>query len=63
MALISTTLGEIDEAFLEKKVGTLDNDHECTNWTEYWKDGELVHRSVHVHLKQGLFGGADAASF
>lgn len=32
----------------------LDNDHEHTVATEYRLEGRVVHRSVHVHLKQGL---------
>ena len=51
MALINTTLGEIDESQLEKRSGRIDNENETTDWVEYWKDGELVHRSVAVVLK------------
>ena len=64
MALITTTNGEMDETLLEKKEGLVDNDHEYTTWVEYWHEGELVHRSVHVTLKQmPVFAGAEAASF
>lgn len=64
MALITTTKGEMDEALLEKKEGFVDNDNEYTTWIEYWLDDELVHRSVHVQLKQmPVFAGAEAASF
>ncbi len=64
MALITTTKGEMDETLLEKKEGLVDNDHEYTTWVEYWHEGELVHRSVHVTLKQmPVFAGAEAASF
>jgi hypothetical protein len=58
MALVTTTHGEMDTSLLEKREGTLDNDTETTHWTEYWLNGELVHRSVHMTLKQtvGLFG-------
>lgn len=63
MALITTTKGEMDEALLEKKEGFVDNDNEYTTWVEYWLDGELVHRSVHVTLKKALSLGAEAASF
>ena len=56
---------EMDERFLEKRVGELDNEHEHTTWVEYWLKGRNVHRSVHVTLKkaidifqeQGAFGG------
>lgn len=52
--LIPTTLGLMDETLLEKRVGGLDNEVEQTSWTEYWFDGQLVHRSVHVTLKEPL---------
>ena len=63
MALVTTTKGEMDEAFLEKKEGSVDNDHEYTTWVEYWLDGELVHRSAHVALKQPVSSAVEAASF
>ena len=63
MALVTTTKGEMDEAFLEKKEGSVDNDHEYTTWVEYWLDGELVHRSAHVALKKPVTLAAEAASF
>ena len=50
--MITTTKGLMDEALLEKREGLVDNDREHTKWVEYWHEGELVHRSVHVHLKQ-----------
>ena len=52
MALILTTHGELDESLLEKREGVVDNEHEYTTWVEYWLDGELVHRSAHVTLKE-----------
>jgi hypothetical protein len=51
MALITTTKGDMDDSLLERKDGSIDNDIEFTTWTEYWLGEELVHRSVHVHLK------------
>ena len=64
MALVNTTKGEMEESLLEKKTGFVDNDNEYTTWVEYWLDGELVHRSVHVQLKKApTFAGAEAASF
>ena len=62
MAQVTTTKGLMDEELLEKKEGVVDNDNEYTTWVEYWLDGELVHRSVHVHLKKALVMGAEAAS-
>ena len=63
MALVTTTKGEMDESLLEKKEGSIDNDNEYTTWVEYWLDGELVHRSAHVALKQSVTLAAEAASF
>lgn len=33
---------------------TMNNDHENTTVVEYHFKGKVVHRSVHVRLKQGL---------
>jgi len=64
MALVTTTKGDMDESLLEKKEGTVDNDIESTTWVEYWLEGELVHRSAHVTLKQSAtFAGGETASF
>lgn len=63
MALITTTKGEMDESLLEKKEGFVDNDNEYTTWIEYWLADELVHRSVHVHLKKSVNLAVEAASF
>jgi len=43
----------MDEALLRKVEGSLDNENEFTQWVEYYLGDELVHRSVHVALKQG----------
>jgi hypothetical protein len=63
MSLITTTKGEMDESLLEKREGVLENDHEHTTWVEYWLQGELVHRSVHVTLKEWPEGCAGLADF
>ena len=63
MPLITTTKGDMDESLLEKKEGLVDNDNEYTTWVEYWLDGELVHRSVHVQLKKSVELAVEAASF
>ena len=60
--MITTTKGEMDESLLEKREGSLDNDNETATWVEYWLDGELVHRSAHVTLKQAPPIAAEAAS-
>ena len=54
----------MDEALLEKREGTEDNENEKIDWIEYWHEGELVHRSVTMTLKNyTLTGEAVAASF
>jgi hypothetical protein len=62
MALVTTTKGDMDDSLLERKDGSLDNDIEFTTWTEYWLDGELVHRSAHVQLKTSPALFAEAAA-
>jgi hypothetical protein len=62
MALVTTTKGDMDDSLLEKREGSVDNDIEYTTWTEYWLDGELVHRSAHVSLKTSPALFAEAAS-
>jgi hypothetical protein len=52
----------MDDSQLEKREGSLDNDVEFTTWVEYWLEGELVHRSVHVSLKTSPPLFAEAAS-
>lgn len=54
MSMIFTTHGDMDETLLEKREGIDENETARIAWIEYWLDGELVHRSVHVALKQGL---------
>ena len=62
--LVSTTKGEMDDSLLEKKEGVVDTENETTTWVEYWLDGELVHRSVHMVLKKYDVSGVPvAASF
>ena len=58
--MITTTKGDMDEALLEKRVGSIENDTETTSWVEYWLDGELVHRSVNMVLKRGVFADGEA---
>lgn len=50
---------EADERLFEKREGVIDNEHEHTEWIEYYKGDLLVHRSVHVMLKRGI--GIEAA--
>lgn len=60
--MIQTTKGEIHESLLEKREGQVDTDTENTDWVEYWFEGELVHRSVHVKLKHGALADGAASS-
>jgi hypothetical protein len=52
--LVTTTKGVMESEELEMREGALDDDNELTRWVEYWKDDELVHRSVHIELKKPL---------
>jgi hypothetical protein len=61
--MIETTKGQMDESLLEKREGQLDTDTEKTEWVEYWLEGELVHRSVHVKLKHAALADGAASSF
>lgn len=62
--MITTTLGDKDEALLHKTEGGVDNELECTKWVEYREreGGEIIHRSVHVHLKKPWVEGAGLAA-
>jgi len=53
--IVTTTKGEMDDSLLEKREGSVENDTETTSWLEYWLAGEMVHRSVHMALKRGVF--------
>jgi hypothetical protein len=53
--IVNTTKGEMDDSLLEKREGSVENDTETTSWVEYWLDGEMVHRSVHMALKRSVF--------
>jgi cation transport regulator ChaC len=53
----------MDDSLLEKREGTVNTENELTTWTEYWLEGELVHRSAHVTLKKPpAFVGGETAS-
>jgi hypothetical protein len=62
MAIVTTTKGDMDESLLVRKDGNFEDDNEITSWVEYYLDEELVHRSVHVHLKKGVDFGLEAQS-
>ena len=61
--MITTTKGEMDESLLEKREGQSDTNTETIAWVEYWLENELVHRSVHVHLKEAAIANGAALSF
>jgi hypothetical protein len=61
--MIFTTKGEMDEAQLEKRYGSMENANEEINWIEYWHENELVHRSVHVTLKRPIVSFAEIEGF
>lgn len=50
---VTTIHGDMDDSLLEKKTGLNETSGEYTTWTEYYLSGELVHRSVHVTMKEG----------
>ena len=59
--IVTTTKGDMDDSLLEKREGSVDNLNEYTTWTEYWLEGELVHRSAHVQLKKNVVADGIAA--
>jgi hypothetical protein len=61
--LVTTTKGDMDESLLEKREGLVDNDNEITTWVEYWEGEELVHRSVHVTLKEPSAASGETEGF
>lgn len=63
LKMITTTKGPMDESLLEKKTGEVNNDLEHTTWVEYWLKGELVHRSVHMTLKEGAISPSVSGVF
>jgi hypothetical protein len=61
--IVTTTKGDMDDSLLEKRQGDIDNENETTTWTEYWLEGELVHRSAHVTLKKMPSLGGETGTF
>jgi len=59
--IVTTIKGDMDDSLLMKQEGSIDTENELTSWTEYWLDGELVHRSVHVLLKKNVAAEGVAA--
>jgi len=52
--IVTTTKGDMDESLLVRKDGNMEDHNEKTSWVEYYLGDELVHRSVHVELKNPL---------
>ena len=50
--MINTTKGPMDEKDLVRSEGQTETETECTQWIEYHLEAELVHRSVHLILKE-----------
>ena len=50
----------MDTAHLDNTSSVVDNENELTKITEYLLEGKVVHRSVHVQLKQGLISTGTA---
>ena len=61
--MIETKYGMMDEALLEKREGTFDNPNDFGTFVEYWKDGELVHRSATTNIKMGACSSIIAGMF
>lgn len=61
MAEITTIHGLMDESLLEKKQYIEEAVEHDGQITEYWLNGELVHRSVHLFMKKGLESDLQAA--
>lgn len=56
--LVTTTKGDMDSSLLVRKDEQFENENEKTTITEYYDNGELVHRSVHIDLKTAIFGNS-----
>lgn len=61
--MVMTTRGEMDDSLLERKTGVVESEKEHTEWVEYWFEGEMVHRSVNMQLKEGAISQTLAGVF
>jgi len=61
--MITTTLGMMRVGDLARDVSEFENENELTYAISYTHGGELVHRSVHIQLKEGVDAESVAASF
>ena len=60
---ITTTHGLMRASKLRKVVDVRENDDERAEAIEYYLGSELVHRSVHVHLKKSVTLESEVAKF
>lgn len=60
--IVNTIHGEMDDSILECKVGIGTVPEGETRWTEYWFEGQLVHRSVHLFIKEGVYLNGESAA-
>ena len=63
MAKVITIHGDMDEELLDKRTGMDDTETDTAHWTEYWFQDELVHRSVHLYIKEGITTFGVASDF
>jgi len=61
--MISTTKGLMRVGDLNRSISEFEDDNELTYAIEYREGEELVHRSVHIQLKQSKAAESVAASF
>ena len=61
--IVNTIYGEMDDSLLEHKSGIQETPNESIHWVEYWLENELVHRSVHLYVKQGTTLAGESSSF
>ena len=54
MALVTTIYGDMDETLLENKTGINEIPEGDSHCNQYWLNGELCHRSVHLIMKTGV---------
>lgn len=54
MTTVTTIYGDMDDTLLINKTGVDNIPEGDAHWNEYWLEGELVHRSVHLIMKTGV---------
>lgn len=61
----ASKITQMDDSELLKLKGGYENDREIVAWVQYHliTTGELVHRSAHVHLKEGSKANISAGQF